>query len=73
MRIVDVKFNLVQFWVQIHGLEVEKFSKQNAKRLGECIGEVKEVDEIMGPMGLDRDYLRIKIEVDTDKALLAEI
>lgn len=34
---------------------------------------VKEVDEILGPMGLDRDYLRVKVEVDTNCPLLAEI
>lgn len=71
MTITDVQFNKLQFWVQIHGLEVEKFNKQNAERIGESMGNVLEVDEIMGPMGLDRDFVRIKVEVDILKPLQA--
>lgn len=59
--------------VQIHGLEVDKFSGQNAKKIGECIRTVIEVDEIIGPMGLDRDFLRVKVEVNTQNPLLADI
>lgn len=29
------------------------------------------MDEILGPMGLDKDYVRIKMEVDATKPLLA--
>lgn len=71
--IADVQFHLVQFWVHIHGLEVDKFSLQNSRKLGECIRNVTEVDDIIGPMGLDRDYLRIKVEIDTNRLLLAGI
>lgn len=71
MRIADVQFHILQFWVQIHGLEVEKFSKQNAERIGESLGNVLEVDDILGLMGLDRDFVRIKVEVDIWKPLQA--
>lgn len=67
MRIADINFNMLQFGVQIHGLEVGKFSKHNSEMIGKCIGEVVEVDEILGPKGLDRDFVRIKVEVDTTK------
>lgn len=30
-----------------------------------------EIDSILGPQGLDRDYVRIKVEIDATKALLA--
>lgn len=73
IKTTEVKFHIVQFWVQIHGLELDKFSVQNARKLGGCIGEVKEIDEIIGPMGIDRDYLRIKVDVDTTCPLLAGI
>lgn len=73
IRIAEVQFHLVCFWVQIHGLEVDKFSLPNARKLGECIGEVKQIDDILGPMGLDRDYLRVKVEIDTTRPLLAGI
>lgn len=32
MRISEVQFHMIQFWVQIHGLEVDKFSKQNSEK-----------------------------------------
>lgn len=57
MLISDVQFHMLQFWVQIHGLEVDKFSKKNSKIIGGNLGTVLEVDEIMGPMGLDRDFI----------------
>lgn len=72
-RISEVQFHILQFLVQIHGLEVNKFSCQNALKLGECIAVVKEVDESIGPMGLDRDYMRVKVEVNSNYPLLARI
>lgn len=71
MMINDIQFHMIQFWIQIHGLEVEKFSKQNAEKICESTGTVIEVGDILGPMGIDRDYLRIKVEIDTMKQLLA--
>lgn len=73
IKIQEVKFQIVQFWVQIHGLELDKFSTQNARKMGGCIGEVKEIDEIIGPMGIDRNYIRVKVDVDTNCPLLAGI
>lgn len=32
-----------------------------------------DVDDIIGPMVLDRDYLRVKVEIDTNRPLLAGI
>lgn len=52
---------------------MDKFSVQNAEKIGECIGKVIDVDDIMGPMGLDRDFLRVKVEVNTQKPILAGI
>lgn len=48
-----------------------KFSKGNLEKIGESIREVIEVDDILGPMGVDRDYIIIKVDVDTKKPLLA--
>lgn len=70
VRISYIKFHMIEFWVQIHGLEVDNFIKQNLERIGECIGKVIEVDDILGPMGLDHNYVRIKVEVNTTKPLL---
>lgn len=61
---------MLQFWVQIHGLELEKFSEQNVHKIGKSIRKVIEIDGILGLQGLDRDYVRIKVEIDATKALL---
>lgn len=39
MTISDINFNMLQFWVQIHGLELDKFSELNAYKIGEALGE----------------------------------
>lgn len=70
MRISDIQFHKIQFWVHIHGLEVDKFSKSNSEKIGRCIRDVIEVDEILGLKRLDRDFIRIKVEVDTKKPLM---
>lgn len=71
MRITDVQFNMLQFWVQIHELELHKFNKQNSERIKESMGNVLEVDDIMRLMGLDRNFVRIKAEIDIMKPLPA--
>lgn len=53
------------------GLKLDKFSAQNADKIGEYIGKVIEIDQIWGPQCLDRDYLRIKVEIEATKSLLA--
>lgn len=71
MTISDIQFNMLQFWVQTHGLELDKFSEQNADKIDKSIGKVIEIDGILGPQGLDRDYVRIKVEIEAPKPLLA--
>lgn len=34
-KIYEAQLHMIQFWVQVHGLEVDKFSKQNSERIGE--------------------------------------
>lgn len=60
--------NKIQFWVKIHDLGLEKFSMENAQRIGNSIGEFvetqKDVDDISS------SYLRLKVVVNTDKPLM---
>lgn len=39
-KIYDIQFNMVQFWAQIHGLEIDKFSKYTSEGIRDCIGRV---------------------------------
>lgn len=43
----------------------------NARKMGEYLGPVQELDDIIGLMGVDGHFLRVKVEVDTTKPLLA--
>lgn len=51
MRIFDIQFHMIHFSVQIHGLEMDKFSKHSFERIRKCIRKVIEVDEILGMLG----------------------
>lgn len=48
MRIEDVNYMETQFWVQIHGLELDKLNHDNAQLIGQNIGEVVQIDQTLG-------------------------
>lgn len=64
-----VNFKKIQFWVQIHDLGLEKFNMENAKRIGNIIGEYVETDKDVE--NTCRSFLRLKVVVDAKKPLLA--
>lgn len=53
----------------IHDLGLEKFSTENAQRIGNNIGEYIETHREVEK--LSKSYLRLKVVVDTEKPLMA--
>lgn len=41
----NVDFKMVQFWVQVHELGLEKFSEENAKKKGNNKGKFIAIEE----------------------------
>lgn len=69
LSIQEVRLNTSIFWVQVHGLPLEMLTNQNVERIGNVLGDLKEVDRasIFG-IALKR-YLRIRVEMDIEKPL----
>ncbi|KAH7850237.1 hypothetical protein Vadar_029677 [Vaccinium darrowii] len=65
----ELDFSLCPFWVQIHGLPIEKMSRANAEIIGNCIGNLLAIEVSHGGLLLDRSFLRVKVEVNTNLPL----
>ena len=63
----NLNFSTVKFWVQLHGLLVNKLDIPTAKKIGKTIGVLsqsgREAEMIAG------DFLRVRVEVDVSKPL----
>ena len=70
VAIDDVDFNNIEFWVQIHNLLVELLTKRNAELIGKQIGKIKKVEDPLLSGGVARNYLRVRVEVRVDMALI---
>ncbi|KAK2636108.1 hypothetical protein Ddye_030900 [Dipteronia dyeriana] len=64
-----MKFNRVEFWVQIHNVPLLCMNKEIGMFLGGMIGEVTDID--VGPLGYCMGkFLRLQIVIEIDKPLL---
>ena len=62
-----VKFHTVKFWVQLHGLPVNKLNERTAYGIGRSIGEVSRAsqsDELIG-----WNFLRTRVGIDVTRPL----
>lgn len=60
---------MVQFWVHVYGLGLEKFNETNAEKIGNKIGKFIETEK--EPEKTIPCYLRIMMEMDANQPLLA--
>lgn len=68
--IQEIEFKHIPFWIQIHGLPLELFSKQNDVRAGSKIGEVMEVEEPFNGTSINRGFLRARVLVNINNPLV---
>lgn len=68
MSVQEIDFGKVQVWVQIHGLSLEMFTRQNAQSIGDNIGKCLAVED--NQIMQQRIFLRIKVDIDSDEPLL---
>ena len=60
-------FSTVKFWLQIHGLLVNRLTFETAMELGKSVGVVscsKHRDQVIGG-----DFLRVQVSIDVSKPL----
>lgn len=64
-----MNFNVSPFWVQIHGLPVEKMTKANAETIGNRLGRLLGIEAISDGLLLERSFLRVRVELNLSQPL----
>lgn len=69
-RMKEVDLSIVPFWIQIDGLSPEQMTVQYALMLEEQISRAKEVDTSIEARRKLRNFVRVRVESNTDEPLL---
>ncbi|RYR78949.1 hypothetical protein Ahy_A01g003810 [Arachis hypogaea] len=59
----------MEFWIQVHGLPIEKLNAETAKCIGNMIGIVGEVENPIKEGTLQRNFLRIRVAINITQPL----
>ena len=65
----DLSLLVVPFWIQIHGLPLQKMTIKNAIAIGKGLGLLLSVEDNSGVEVIFRSYLRILVSLDVNKPL----
>ena len=63
----SIRFHSVKFWVQIHGLPVNRLNEKTAYEIGNSLGEVSKVAQVGELIG--GDFLRVRVVVNVSRPL----
>ncbi|KAI8021294.1 hypothetical protein LOK49_LG03G01215 [Camellia lanceoleosa] len=69
LPVSNIEFNRYPFWVQVHGLPLEKLTKANGEIIGKRVGRLIKVEALCEGLLLYRNFLRIRVDVDVTKPL----
>ncbi|OMO50989.1 reverse transcriptase [Corchorus capsularis] len=69
--VTKIQFNTVNYWVQVHNLPLEFMTYNNAKKIGENLGSILEIENPDWVRGYGRSFIRIRIAVDLKKPLIS--
>ncbi|KAH7858161.1 hypothetical protein Vadar_020707 [Vaccinium darrowii] len=69
MVVSELNFNICPFWVQIHGLPVEKLNRANAEFIGKRMGKLKALEAAPDGFCLARGFLRIRVDINIEQPL----
>ncbi|XP_028069490.1 uncharacterized protein LOC114272020 [Camellia sinensis] len=67
---IELEFRWSPFWVQVHGLPIDKMTQGHGEVIGNRIGYLVEVEAPLTGLLLHRNFLRLRVEVDVVKPLL---
>ncbi|KAF7824555.1 reverse transcriptase [Senna tora] len=67
VAIHEVDYDLIPFWVQIHGAPLNGISENNARRIAERMGEVLTVENPFMENKIVRGFMRARVMVDITK------
>lgn len=71
VAIQEVEYSYTPYWIQIHGMPLELFSKENAGRAGSRIGKVLEVEDPFQGTSIIRSFLRVRVLLNIKNPLIA--
>ncbi|KAJ1377535.1 Zinc knuckle CX2CX4HX4C [Sesbania bispinosa] len=66
----EVEYNMVSFWVQLHGLPLEHMSDTNAVKIAKLWGDIELMESPFWGDTLLRSFLRVRIVLDIRKPLV---
>ncbi|KAF7145512.1 hypothetical protein RHSIM_Rhsim04G0053400 [Rhododendron simsii] len=69
MVVSDLHFSHCPFWVQVHGLPVEKMSRANAEIIGRRFGKLLALETSPDNMLLARSFLRVRVDINLAQPL----
>ncbi|KAJ1407196.1 Endonuclease/exonuclease/phosphatase superfamily [Sesbania bispinosa] len=70
VSVYEINYDLVSFWVQMHGIPLEFMTTSNVSRIAGMIGEVKEVEDPKVEGVLLRSFMRVRVTVNVKKPLV---
>ncbi|KAL7171735.1 hypothetical protein ACSBR2_036407 [Camellia fascicularis] len=62
--ISEMEFTHCPFWVQVHGLPLDKMTRRNGQIIGESIGHLIGVAAPNDGLLLSRSFLRIRVDMN---------
>ena len=65
-------FSTSEFWIQVHGLPLDRQSNENLLKIGSTAGHALETDFIGPTTGVWRKNIRVRVEVDVSCPLVLE-
>lgn len=69
VAISEIEFNACPFWVQIHGLPVEKMNRANAITIGQRFQKLLAIESSPDGILLGRSFLRVRVEINLSQPL----
>ena len=61
-------FNMVSFWVQLHGIPLEALTRKNAEKIGGRLGFVEDVEDPFVDGQIFRSFLKVRVLFDINQA-----
>lgn len=69
VAISEIEFNTCPFWVQIHGLPVEKMNRANAITIGQRFQKLLAIESSPDGILLGRSFLRVRVVINLSQPL----
>ncbi|KAJ1425942.1 Zinc knuckle CX2CX4HX4C [Sesbania bispinosa] len=70
VSVYEVNYDLVGFWVQLHGLPLDLLSTNNAVKVAKLLGEVVYVENPVVEGTLLRSFIRVRVLINIKKTLV---